>query len=124
MQCSLWQLKILSPDLLLGMNHKIIICTVKIPLPPSILPATKDRAPNPKDRRTATTTLTVDVLDGDDLGPMFLPCSLVDNTHDCKPLSYHAGILELADPVSKEACFPGNLSQTHSLYLPAQLLIQ
>ncbi|KAG5262830.1 hypothetical protein AALO_G00279370 [Alosa alosa] len=57
-----------------------------------------DRAPNPKDRRTATTTLTVDVLDGDDLGPMFLPCSLVDNTHDCKPLTYHAGVLELADP--------------------------
>ncbi|KAL2078366.1 hypothetical protein ACEWY4_026051 [Coilia grayii] len=57
-----------------------------------------DRAPNPRDRRTTTTTLTVDVLDGDDLGPMFLPCSLVDNTHDCKPLTYHAGVLELADP--------------------------
>ncbi|XP_051522633.1 protocadherin-15-like [Myxocyprinus asiaticus] len=57
-----------------------------------------DRAPNPKDRLTATTTLTVDVLDGDDLGPMFLPCSLVDNTRDCKPLTYHASILELTDP--------------------------
>uniref|UniRef100_A0A8C2D6E3 Protocadherin-15 n=1 Tax=Cyprinus carpio TaxID=7962 RepID=A0A8C2D6E3_CYPCA len=59
-----------------------------------------DRAPNPKDRLTATTTLTVDVLDGDDLGPMFLPCSLVDNTRDCKPLTYRASILELTDPVS------------------------
>uniref|UniRef100_A0A671SA77 Protocadherin-15 n=1 Tax=Sinocyclocheilus anshuiensis TaxID=1608454 RepID=A0A671SA77_9TELE len=58
----------------------------------------KDRAPNPKDRLTATTTLTVDVLDGDDLGPMFLPCSLVDNTRDCKPLTYRASILELTDP--------------------------
>ncbi|XP_031416818.1 protocadherin-15b isoform X3 [Clupea harengus] len=57
-----------------------------------------DRAPNPRDRRTATTTLTVDVLDGDDLGPMFLPCSLVDNTHDCKPLTYQAGVLEYAEP--------------------------
>ncbi|XP_051968339.1 protocadherin-15b [Xyrauchen texanus] len=57
-----------------------------------------DRAPNPRDRLTATTTLTVDVLDGDDLGPVFLPCSLVDNTHDCKPLTYRASILELTDP--------------------------
>uniref|UniRef100_A0A8C1RQ18 Protocadherin-15 n=1 Tax=Cyprinus carpio TaxID=7962 RepID=A0A8C1RQ18_CYPCA len=57
-----------------------------------------DRAPNPKDRLTATTTLTVDVLDGDDLGPMFLPCSLVDNTRDCRPLTYRASILELTDP--------------------------
>ncbi|KAK9965149.1 hypothetical protein ABG768_004258, partial [Culter alburnus] len=57
-----------------------------------------DRAPNPKDRLTATTTLTVDVLDGDDLGPIFLPCSLVDNTRDCKPLTYRASILELTDP--------------------------
>lgn len=60
----------------------------------------QDRAPNPKDRLTATTTLTVDVLDGDDLGPIFLPCSLVDNTRDCKPLTYRASILELTDPVS------------------------
>uniref|UniRef100_A0AAY4D0V0 Cadherin domain-containing protein n=1 Tax=Denticeps clupeoides TaxID=299321 RepID=A0AAY4D0V0_9TELE len=59
-----------------------------------------DRAPYPNDRRTATTTLTVDVLDGDDLGPMFLPCTLVQNTHDCKPLTYRAVILELTDPVS------------------------
>nr|8E51_C Chain C, Protocadherin-15 [Pangasianodon hypophthalmus] len=29
-----------------------------------------DRAPDPKERLTATTTLTVDVLDGDDLGPL------------------------------------------------------
>ncbi len=60
----------------------------------------QDRAPNPKDRLTTTTTLTVDVLDGDDLGPMFLPCSLVDNTRDCKPLTYRASILELKEPVS------------------------
>ncbi|XP_030629602.1 protocadherin-15b [Chanos chanos] len=57
-----------------------------------------DRAPNPSDRLTASTTLTVDVLDGDDLGPMFLPCTLVDNTRDCKPLTYRAVILELTDP--------------------------
>ncbi|XP_047673867.1 protocadherin-15b isoform X3 [Tachysurus fulvidraco] len=57
-----------------------------------------DRAPDPKVRLTATTTLTVDVLDGDDLGPMFLPCSLVENTRDCKPLTYRATVLELVDP--------------------------
>ncbi|RXM34654.1 Protocadherin-15, partial [Acipenser ruthenus] len=57
-----------------------------------------DRAPNPNDRRTSTTTLTVDVLDGDDLGPMFLPCRLVNNTRDCHPLVYRASILELTDP--------------------------
>ncbi|KAM9462144.1 protocadherin-15-like [Clarias gariepinus] len=57
-----------------------------------------DRAPDPKERLTATTTLTVDVLDGDDLGPMFLPCSLVENTRDCQPLTYRATVLELADP--------------------------
>ncbi|KAJ3608412.1 hypothetical protein NHX12_025459, partial [Muraenolepis orangiensis] len=50
------------------------------------------------DRRTATTTLTVDVLDGDDLGPMFLPCSLVGQTRDCSPLTYRANILELTLP--------------------------
>ncbi|KAA0725587.1 Protocadherin-15 Precursor [Triplophysa tibetana] len=57
-----------------------------------------DRAPNPANRLTATTTLTVDVLDGDDMGPMFLPCSLVDNTRDCRPLTYRASILELTHP--------------------------
>nr|XP_015202388.1 PREDICTED: protocadherin-15 isoform X4 [Lepisosteus oculatus] len=57
-----------------------------------------DRAQNPNDRRTATTTLTIDVLDGDDLGPMFLPCSLVNNTRDCRPLIYRASIPELTDP--------------------------
>ncbi|XP_019902522.2 protocadherin-15b isoform X2 [Esox lucius] len=57
-----------------------------------------DRAQDPNERRTATTTLTVDVLDGDDLGPMFLPCSLVGNTRDCSPLTYQAHILELTDP--------------------------
>ncbi|XP_062311271.1 protocadherin-15-like, partial [Osmerus eperlanus] len=59
-----------------------------------------DRAPYPNERRTATTTLTVDVLDGDDLGPMFLPCALVDKTRDCSPLTYRANILELTDPVN------------------------
>uniref|UniRef100_A0A668AHD1 Protocadherin-15 n=1 Tax=Myripristis murdjan TaxID=586833 RepID=A0A668AHD1_9TELE len=58
-----------------------------------------DRSPNPSERRTATTTLTVDVLDGDDLGPMFLPCTLVGNTRDCNPITYRANILELTDPV-------------------------
>uniref|UniRef100_A0A3B3QYP7 Protocadherin-15 n=1 Tax=Paramormyrops kingsleyae TaxID=1676925 RepID=A0A3B3QYP7_9TELE len=57
-----------------------------------------DRAPYPKDRLTATTTLTVDVLDGDDLGPMFLPCTLVNNTRDCNPITYRAAIPELTDP--------------------------
>uniref|UniRef100_A0AAQ6ACS7 Cadherin domain-containing protein n=1 Tax=Amphiprion ocellaris TaxID=80972 RepID=A0AAQ6ACS7_AMPOC len=59
-----------------------------------------DRAPYPSERRTATTTLTVDVLDGDDLGPMFLPCTLVGNTRDCSPITYRANVLELTDPVS------------------------
>uniref|UniRef100_A0A3Q3WTS8 Protocadherin-15 n=1 Tax=Mola mola TaxID=94237 RepID=A0A3Q3WTS8_MOLML len=57
-----------------------------------------DRAPYPSERRTATTTLTVDVLDGDDLGPMFLPCTLVGNTRDCSPITYRANILELTEP--------------------------
>uniref|UniRef100_H3C5M5 Protocadherin-15 n=1 Tax=Tetraodon nigroviridis TaxID=99883 RepID=H3C5M5_TETNG len=57
-----------------------------------------DRAPYPPNRRTATTTLTVDVLDGDDLGPMFLPCVLVNNTRDCNPLSYRAAIPEFTEP--------------------------
>ncbi|CAJ1081054.1 protocadherin-15-like isoform X4 [Xyrichtys novacula] len=57
-----------------------------------------DRAPNPSERRTATTTLTVDVLDGDDLGPMFLPCTLVGNTRDCSPITYKANVLELTEP--------------------------
>ncbi|XP_035997708.1 protocadherin-15 isoform X2 [Fundulus heteroclitus] len=57
-----------------------------------------DRAPSQSDRRTATTTLTVDVLDGDDLGPMFLPCTLVGNTRDCSPITYLASVLELTEP--------------------------
>uniref|UniRef100_A0A3P8V6C1 Protocadherin-15 n=1 Tax=Cynoglossus semilaevis TaxID=244447 RepID=A0A3P8V6C1_CYNSE len=57
-----------------------------------------DRAPNPNDRLTATTTLTVDVLDGDDLGPMFLPCTLVESTRDCSPITYKASVLELTEP--------------------------
>ncbi|KAF7668920.1 hypothetical protein LDENG_00276180 [Lucifuga dentata] len=58
-----------------------------------------DRAPYPSDRRTATATLTVDVLDGDDLGPMFLPCTPVGKTRDCSPITYRANILELTDPM-------------------------
>uniref|UniRef100_A0A8C6UFN0 Protocadherin-related 15a n=1 Tax=Neogobius melanostomus TaxID=47308 RepID=A0A8C6UFN0_9GOBI len=48
--------------------------------------------------RTATTTLTVDVLDGDDLGPMFLPCYRVNNTHDCTPLTYQKAESSECDP--------------------------
>ncbi|XP_004440068.1 PREDICTED: protocadherin-15 isoform X5 [Ceratotherium simum simum] len=61
-------------------------------------PADPDRAQNLNERRTTTTTLTVDVLDGDDLGPMFLPCVLVPNTRDCRPLTYQAAIPELRTP--------------------------
>uniref|UniRef100_A0A672V9V7 Protocadherin-15 n=1 Tax=Strigops habroptila TaxID=2489341 RepID=A0A672V9V7_STRHB len=57
-----------------------------------------DRAQNLNERRTSTTTLTVDVLDGDDLGPVFLPCVLVNNTRDCRPLTYQASLPELTDP--------------------------
>uniref|UniRef100_A0A2K5RKJ7 Protocadherin-15 n=1 Tax=Cebus imitator TaxID=2715852 RepID=A0A2K5RKJ7_CEBIM len=57
-----------------------------------------DRAQNLNERRTTTTTLTVDVLDGDDLGPVFLPCVLVPNTRDCRPLTYQAAIPELRAP--------------------------
>nr|XP_046257906.1 protocadherin-15-like isoform X6 [Scatophagus argus] len=63
-----------------------------------VLVQANDRAPYPPNRRTATTTLTVDVLDGDDLGPMFLPCVLVNNTRDCNPLTYRAAIPEFTEP--------------------------
>ncbi|XP_055358409.1 protocadherin-15 isoform X2 [Betta splendens] len=63
-----------------------------------VLVQANDRAPYPPNRRTATTTLTLDVLDGDDLGPMFLPCVLVNNTRDCTPVTYRAAIPELTDP--------------------------
>ncbi|XP_043993273.1 protocadherin-15a isoform X5 [Gambusia affinis] len=59
----------------------------------------EDRAPFPPNRLTATTTLTVDILDGDDLGPMFLPCILVNNTRDCNPLTYRAAIPEFTEPI-------------------------
>ncbi|XP_016523420.1 protocadherin-15 isoform X5 [Poecilia formosa] len=59
----------------------------------------EDRAPYPPNRLSATTTLTVDILDGDDLGPMFLPCILVNNTRDCNPLTYRAAIPELTEPI-------------------------
>ncbi|XP_048194747.1 protocadherin-15 isoform X8 [Perognathus longimembris pacificus] len=61
-------------------------------------PEDPDRAQNLNERRTTTTTLTVDILDGDDLGPMFLPCVLVPNTRDCRPLTYQAVIPELRTP--------------------------
>uniref|UniRef100_A0A8B9LFB7 Protocadherin-related 15a n=1 Tax=Astyanax mexicanus TaxID=7994 RepID=A0A8B9LFB7_ASTMX len=64
-----------------------------------IIVQANDRAPYPASRRTATTTLTLDVLDGDDLGPMFLPCVLVNNTRDCSPVSYRVVIPELTEPV-------------------------
>ncbi|KAG7511495.1 protocadherin-15 isoform X5 [Solea senegalensis] len=63
-----------------------------------VLVQANDRAPYPPNRRTATTTLTVDVLDGDDLGPMFLPCVLVNNTRDCNPITYHVAIPEFTQP--------------------------
>ncbi|KAF3842012.1 hypothetical protein F7725_023963 [Dissostichus mawsoni] len=63
-----------------------------------VLVQANDRAPYPPNRRTATTTLTVDVLDGDDLGPMFLPCILVNNTRDCNPLTYRVAIPEFTEP--------------------------
>ncbi|XP_040218008.1 protocadherin-15 isoform X6 [Rana temporaria] len=57
-----------------------------------------DRPLNPNERRTSTTTLTVDVLDGDDLGPRFLPCEPVPNTRDCRPINYKASLPELSPP--------------------------
>lgn len=63
-----------------------------------VLIQANDRAGYPPNRRTATTTLTVDVLDGDDLGPMFLPCYRVNNTRDCTPMTYRVAIPELTDP--------------------------
>uniref|UniRef100_A0A665X9G9 Protocadherin-15 n=1 Tax=Echeneis naucrates TaxID=173247 RepID=A0A665X9G9_ECHNA len=63
-----------------------------------VLVQANDRAPYPPNRRSATTTLTVDVLDGDDLGPMFLPCVLVNNTRDCNPLTYQVAIPEFTEP--------------------------
>ncbi|KAF1375655.1 hypothetical protein PFLUV_G00222440 [Perca fluviatilis] len=63
-----------------------------------VLVQANDRAPYPPNRLTATTTLTVDVLDGDDLGPMFLPCILVNNTRDCNPLTYRVAIPEFTQP--------------------------
>ncbi|KAK9964140.1 hypothetical protein ABG768_005338, partial [Culter alburnus] len=63
-----------------------------------IIVQANDRAPFPGSRRTATTTLTLDVSDGDDLGPMFLPCVLVNNTHDCNPITYRVAIPELTEP--------------------------
>ncbi|KAG9484975.1 hypothetical protein GDO78_008203 [Eleutherodactylus coqui] len=60
-----------------------------------------DRPLNPSERRTSTTTLIVDVLDGDDLGPRFLPCTPVANTRDCRPLTYRASLPELSPPMFK-----------------------
>lgn len=72
-------------------------------------PPSQDRAQNLNERRTTTTTLTVDVLDGDDLGPMFLPCVLVPNTRDCRPITYKAAIPELHTPVNIFSSFPLHL---------------
>uniref|UniRef100_A0A3B4ZPN9 Protocadherin-15 n=1 Tax=Stegastes partitus TaxID=144197 RepID=A0A3B4ZPN9_9TELE len=63
-----------------------------------VLVQANDRAPYSPNRLTATTTLTVDVLDGDDLGPMFLPCVLVNNTRDCNPITYRVAIPEFTEP--------------------------
>uniref|UniRef100_A0A8C6PLZ9 Protocadherin-15 n=1 Tax=Nothobranchius furzeri TaxID=105023 RepID=A0A8C6PLZ9_NOTFU len=63
-----------------------------------VLVQASDRALYPPNRRSATTILTVDVLDGDDLGPMFLPCVLVNNTQDCTPVTYRSAIPELTQP--------------------------
>lgn len=78
----------------------------------------QDRAQNLNERRTTTTTLTVDVLDGDDLGPMFLPCVLVPNTRDCRPLTYQAVIPELRTPVSIPLTFPHGLYCFSLSYIP------
>lgn len=77
-----------------------LILKIEIKTPLFLSISSQDRAPYPSERRTATTTLTVDVLDGDDLGPMFLPCTLVGNTRDCSPITYRANVLELTEPVS------------------------
>lgn len=66
----------------------------------------------------------MDVLDGDDLGPMFLPCVLVNNTRDCRPLTYQASLPELTDPVSPlDFCMfcVFVLQATVSFFLLAQL---
>ena len=83
-----------------GGNTEYILCSF------SFFLLSQDRAQNLNERRTTTTTLTVDVLDGDDLGPMFLPCVLVPNTRDCRPLTYQAAIPELRSPVSILSSFP------------------
>lgn len=79
--------------------HKATNCLIVWELKFEALPIFQDRAPYPPNRQTATTTLTVDVLDGDDLGPMFLPCVLVNNTRDCNPLTYRVAIPEFTEPV-------------------------
>lgn len=78
----------------------------------------QDRAQNLNERRTTTTTLTVDVLDGDDLGPMFLPCVLVPNTRDCRPITYQAAIPELGTPVNILFLF------THTFLNPSEILLK
>lgn len=80
----------------------------------------QDRAQNLNERRTTTTTLTVDVLDGDDLGPMFLPCVLVPNTRDCRPLTYQAAIPELRTPVNMLSSFFLHLH----LFNPSEILFK
>ncbi|CAL8259586.1 unnamed protein product [Arctogadus glacialis] len=84
-----------------------------------------DRAPSPSPRRTATTTLTVDVLDGDDMGPMFLPCTLVGHTRDCSPLTYRANVLELTHPGHIYRLFPlqNVLEQRTTFNFPSASLV-
>lgn len=76
----------------------------------------QDRAPYPGTRRTATTTLTLDVSDGDDLGPMFLPCVLVNNTQNCNPITYRVAIPELTDPVRTCRELQRSLNVEYSLH--------
>lgn len=78
----------------------------------------QDRAPYPPNRLMATTTLTVDVLDGDDLGPMFLPCVLVNNTRDCTPITYRVAIPELTEPVRTRQTSKNTLFSKVNTFLP------
>uniref|UniRef100_A0AAV2LW14 Uncharacterized protein n=1 Tax=Knipowitschia caucasica TaxID=637954 RepID=A0AAV2LW14_KNICA len=83
------------------------------------MPHAEDRAANPSERRTTTTTLTVDVLDGDDLGPKFLPCTPVGRTRDCSPITYKATVLELTEPRLLETVTVTHSAPAHSLPTPS-----
>nr|XP_032805504.1 protocadherin-15 isoform X2 [Petromyzon marinus]XP_032805505.1 protocadherin-15 isoform X2 [Petromyzon marinus]XP_032805507.1 protocadherin-15 isoform X2 [Petromyzon marinus]XP_032805508.1 protocadherin-15 isoform X2 [Petromyzon marinus] len=64
----------------------------------SVIVQASDRCPNVAERKSSTTTLSIEVLDGDDLGPMFLPCIPISVSRDCRPVKYFAAIPELARP--------------------------